>query len=98
QLGAFINLFNLIPVWQLDGARGFHALSHVQRWLAVGVIALMWALTSEPLLILLLLGAAYSAWRGRAIEDGDITAWWQYAGLVAVLSFMTRIAVPGGGP
>src|SRR5258706_13079612 len=24
QTGAWINLFNLIPIWQLDGGRGFH--------------------------------------------------------------------------
>jgi len=24
--GALVNLFNLVPVWQLDGARGFRAL------------------------------------------------------------------------
>ncbi|HEX4560681.1 MAG TPA: site-2 protease family protein [Gemmatimonadales bacterium] len=98
HLGAFINLFNLIPVWQLDGARGFHALSATQRWLAVGVIVAMWALTSENLLIILLLAAAYEAWRGRSNEEGDATAWWQYAGLVAVLSLMTRIAVPANRP
>ncbi|HKR54941.1 MAG TPA: site-2 protease family protein [Gemmatimonadales bacterium] len=98
QLGAFINLFNLIPVWQLDGARGFHALSRAQRWLAVGVIVVMWAVTSEGLLVLLALAAAYAAWRGPAEKDGDTMAWWQYAGLVTVLSFMTRIPVPGHGP
>ena len=26
ELTGFLNLFNLMPVWQLDGARGFHAL------------------------------------------------------------------------
>lgn len=96
QLGAFINLFNLIPVWQLDGARGFHALSRTQRWLAVAVIAVMWAVTSEGLLVLLLLVAAYAAWRSSPDGDGDNTAWWQYAGLIAVLSLMTRISVPTG--
>jgi Zn-dependent protease len=44
ELTAFINLFNLIPVWQLDGARGFHALSQLERWMVVGAIALaLWA-------------------------------------------------------
>src|SRR5205807_8136402 len=55
HLGAFINLFNLVPVWQLDGARGFHALSRHQRWIAAAVIAAMWAATGEGLLVLLLL-------------------------------------------
>jgi hypothetical protein len=62
------------------------------------VIAAMWAVTSEGLLVLLLLAAAYTAWRGRSVEEGDATAWWQYTGLVTVLSLMTRIAVPGGSP
>ena len=98
QFGAFINLFNLIPVWQLDGARGFHPMSVAQRWLAVGVIAVALALTGEHLLILLGICAAYAAWRGGGAEEGDATAWWQYAALVLVLSFMTRIPTPGAVP
>jgi len=27
HFGAWVNLFNLVPVWQLDGARGFRALT-----------------------------------------------------------------------
>ena len=34
QLTGFLNLFNLIPVWQLDGSRGLHALAHGTRWIA----------------------------------------------------------------
>ena len=40
ELTGFLNLFNLIPIWQLDGARGFHALSRQERWIVVGVVAL----------------------------------------------------------
>jgi len=44
ELTAFLNLFNLIPVWQLDGARGFHALSQSERFIVVGACALaLWA-------------------------------------------------------
>lgn len=32
--GGMINLFNMIPVWQLDGGRGFRSLTRGQRWLA----------------------------------------------------------------
>src|SRR5262249_44637075 len=35
RAGAWINLFNLLPVWQLDGGRGFRAMSRGQRWLVV---------------------------------------------------------------
>ena len=31
QLGAFINLFNLLPFWQLDGGRAFRSLNKAQR-------------------------------------------------------------------
>jgi Zn-dependent protease len=41
SLGATINCFNLIPVWQLDGSRGLRALSRLERAgvAAVGVVA-----------------------------------------------------------
>ena len=32
SVGATINLFNLIPVWQLDGARGLRALRAASGW------------------------------------------------------------------
>src|SRR5262249_16684796 len=47
RVGAWINLFNLLPVWQLDGSRGFRALSRGQRWLAVLALALLWYVTCE---------------------------------------------------
>lgn len=41
SLGATINCFNLIPVWQLDGARGLRPLSRAERAVlsAVGIVA-----------------------------------------------------------
>src|SRR6266699_1612127 len=98
HMGALVNLFNLVPVWQLDGARGFRALTRPQRWIAVAVIAVLWFVTSEGLLVLLGLAAAATAAFGRAAEEPDHTALLQYAFLVAVLSLMTRIAVPATGP
>ena len=97
HFGAWVNLFNLVPVWQLDGARGFRSLARYQRWIAVAVIAAMWVATSEGLLLLLGLAAAAAA-AGRAAGEPDHTALAQYAFLVGVLSLMTRIAVPATGP
>ena len=42
RVAAWINLFNLIPVWQLDGSRGFRALTRLQRGLVTAVMAAMW--------------------------------------------------------
>lgn len=98
HFGAWVNLFNLVPVWQLDGARGFRSLTRYQRWLAVAVIAVLWVATWEGLLVLVGLAAAAAAGFGRAAEEPDHTALAQYAFLVGGLSLMTRIAVPATGP
>jgi Zn-dependent protease len=94
HFGALVNLFNLIPVWQLDGGRGFRALTRPQRWLAAGVVALLWFATGEGLLLLLGIAAAASAGFAAAAEEPDHTALGEYCLLVAVLSLMTRIAAP----
>src|SRR2546430_11600704 len=31
HVGAYINLFNLLPVWQLDGGRGFRSEEHTSE-------------------------------------------------------------------
>lgn len=93
QVGAWINLFNLLPVWQLDGARGFHALIRGQRWIAAAVIATLWLATKEGLLVLLLLAAAFAAWRGEEPDEGDNRALVEYIALTVILSVLTLIPV-----
>lgn len=63
--GAWINLFNLLPVWQLDGGRGANALSRVQRVLLLLATLALWAYTHEGLLLLLGIGFA---WRVSATK------------------------------
>jgi Zn-dependent protease len=95
HFGAFVNLFNLIPVWQLDGGRGFRALTRLHRWLAAAVIALAWLATGEGMLLLLGIAAAASAGFAVAADEPDQATLIQYCSLIAVLSLLTRIAVPG---
>jgi Zn-dependent protease len=94
HIGALINLFNLIPVWQLDGAHGFRALTRVQRWWAVAAIATALLLTHEGLLWVLLLVAVWAAWRGAAPDRGDRRALFEYAFLVLVLALLAQLRVP----
>jgi Zn-dependent protease len=96
QFGAWVNLFNLLPVWQLDGARGFRSLASRQRWIAVAAIGALWLVTAEGLLALLFVAGALAAWFGEPAEQPDNTALLQYASLVVVLSLMTRISVLSG--
>jgi Zn-dependent protease len=67
ELNGYVNLFNLIPVWQLDGSRGFHALSRWERWVVVAVIALAFLLTGQKLLIIV---GAVAVWRAVQREVG----------------------------
>lgn len=96
EVGAWINLFNLLPVWQLDGAHGYRALTKQQRWLATAVIGVMWYLTAEGLLVLLLLGSAAVAWFGKPAERPDGRALLEYTLLIVALSLLTTIPVPVG--
>jgi Zn-dependent protease len=93
-VGAWINLFNLLPVWQLDGARGFRSLSRQQRWIALAVIAATWALTQEGLLVLLGLGAAFQCFAKDAPTRNDARGLITYAGLVVSLAMLSTIPVP----
>lgn len=68
SVGAWINLFNLTPVWQLDGARGFQALDRRQRWMAVGGIAVAWGASRQSMLILPLAAGIVQAMRPAAPE------------------------------
>jgi len=94
HVGAWINLFNLLPVWQLDGGRGFNAMTRKQRWYVTATIGVMWLLTSESLLLLLLVIAGTRAVMGRAPQEPDRYALFTFCLLVIALSWMTLIEVP----
>ncbi len=88
HFGALINLFNLIPIWQLDGGRVFRTLNRPERWLAVTALATAWAVTGDGLLILLTAAGAFRAAIDRPSPESDRSATAQYIGLVAALSFL----------
>jgi len=93
RVGAWINLFNLLPFWQLDGGRAFHALSRPQRWAAAAGLAAAAVMTGEGLLVLLALVAAAQAF-ARAPERPDREALVRYLLLVACLSLLLLVDVP----
>ena len=76
--GAWINVFNLIPVWTLDGARGFTSFTRVDRWsvaIALGAMAAVLHYRPEVhgqgLVVILALVAAGAAIIGRPAEKSD---------------------------
>jgi len=90
QVGAWINLFNLLPVWQLDGARAFAALSRGQRWFITACLAATFAVTREGLLVLILLVAG---WRSFATPAPDTPDWWTTIKLVVLIVALSALCL-----
>lgn len=91
--GAWINLFNLTPVWSLDGARGFHALRCRERIIAAVVFAAAW-LPINPGIALLAAGAGlYGITRPNEPATTDRRAFWEYLALCVALAAFSLIPV-----
>lgn len=93
RAGAWINLFNLMPVWQLDGGRGFAALARAQRWLVTGAFATAWALTGDGLLLVITLVSVTVSFRRDAPEQSDGPIVVRFLLLIAALTYLTTIKV-----
>ena len=89
HLTGFLNLFNLIPVWQLDGSRGFHALSRTERWIVVATIGVMLWITGQRLLFIV---GGVAVWRAaqRDVGPGDRRILATFVLLVVLLSWIAK--------
>jgi len=105
QFGAMINLFNLIPVWQLDGGRGFRSLTKGQRWLAAIAVWGMFYFTSETAghqdghqlnVFLLIIGicSVLRAMFGEAPKQRDDFGLFQFVLLIMLLGWLSGIDLP----
>jgi Zn-dependent protease len=105
QAGGMINLFNLIPVWQLDGGRGFESLTKMQRWIVAGVAGVMFYVTADVtdpqgnhrqnvfLAIIGLAGAARAIF-GNAPKQRDDMGLFQFVLLILTLGGLASIQIP----
>ena len=91
SVGAWINLFNLLPVWTLDGGRAFHAMSRNQRWAAAAAVGSAWLFTHDGMLVLLLVVIVGRAVTDKGFEPGDRRATWLYVLLVLALSLICLV-------
>ncbi len=98
RFGAMINLFNLLPLWTLDGGRAFRAMNRSQRWLALLGLAAVWSLSTSPegsgLLILLILGGLVTTAAGKAPAQPDPKGFLAYIALVGVLTWLLELPDP----
>lgn len=105
---AWINLFNLSPVWQLDGSRGFHALRRPDRIIASLIFIASWLPLNVNLhdhlsgslvsgirfAIVATACCVYGVLRKNEPEATDSRAFWQYVGLCLALTAFNWLPVP----
>lgn len=92
---AFLNLFNLLPIWQLDGGRGFAALTRGQRLIVAASFAVAWAVTREGIVGLICVVAVYRAFTNDRPTKGDGEVLARFVALVAGFSAMLVLGRPG---
>jgi Zn-dependent protease len=95
---AWLNLFNLMPIWQLDGGRAFAPLSHAQCWIATAALAAAWLVTRDGVVLLVLIVAAARSARAGRSEQQDRGALALYAFVAIGLAMVFRLAHAGPAP
>ena len=95
-VGAWINLFNLIPFRPLDGGRGFQSYTQWQRWIVAAVVGTLFYFTGEGMLALILIGSVVQALR-PAPRESDDSGTLQFVFLVVALTWLCAFRVRTGG-
>lgn len=90
KLTGWLNLFNLIPFFGLDGSHGFKALNAPQRLAVAAAFGAAWWFTGFPLMIVPTGVAAFRAFQ-RDAGPGDARTLANFLGLIGVLGWMSTL-------
>lgn len=99
KVGAWLNLFNLTPVWQLDGSRAFRALNKKQRILAVLSVAAAFFFAAgdvHGILVIVLGFGVFRLFEKSSESNGDGRALVEYIVLVIALSAIASLPAGTG--
>jgi Zn-dependent protease len=91
HVAAWLNLFNLLPVWQLDGSRAIHPMTRAQRALVALLFAGAFLLTREGLFVLLAIVTGVRAFERKRDAEGDWNGVARLAAVVAILAALCRV-------
>ena len=94
SVGAWINLFNLVPIWQLDGNRGFRALSKLDRWIFVVLAGTCGLFFDEGLYLAIAAVGAFRIFSSEAPAEGDRRTATEFAVLLVGLGLIVALDVP----
>jgi Zn-dependent protease len=95
HFGAWINLFNLVPVWQLDGSRGFAALTRANRGFILATCLVMWFFTNDGMLVLVAIGSAYRLFTNDYPPASDAPVLRKFVALIVLLAILCLVGIPG---
>jgi Zn-dependent protease len=97
EFGAFVNFFNLIPIWQLDGSRGFRSLTRAQRAVILAVAIGLRFIVSTNILILIAAGCGYRLFTRDWQDEPDNEGLMQFAGILVALAVVYGLAAGPAG-
>lgn len=89
--GALINAFNLLPVWQLDGAHAFKAMSRPHRVTAAAALLAAAVLSGERLFWLPFFAACWAV-LAKPPARADVRAVGYYVALAGALSLLAALS------
>lgn len=93
HLGAIINLGNLVPVWQLDGARIRDALSRTERIIVGGAFIVTALIAQDRITTFCMVVGVIALFFRRNYGPGDATGTWQTVAVTLALGGLIRFAV-----
>jgi len=95
--GAFLNLMNLIPVWQLDGSRGIHSLTRAQRAMIAAAAVVLFAFLKVRLLLAVAAVCIYRLFTRDWPRESDAAGLMQFLWLLIALGCVIATAPDVGG-
>ena len=87
-----VNLFNLTPVWQLDGARGIRPLNRLERIALLILTVGCFAVVREGFLILVAIFLAIHCF-SKSQGEGDQPAFHLFSMILLALSALASVRV-----
>ena len=94
--GAWLNLLNLIPVFGLDGAHAFLAITRAQRALLLASSTVLFFLVGDGILLLIAIGAGWRLFTNDFPERPAVFSMGYFAAVLCALSALVWL-LPGQG-
>ena len=97
HVSAWLNVFNLVPVFGLDGAQATYALDRTQRWLVLATALIFFGLLHELMFALVAIGMGWRLWSGGFAEKPATKTMVQFVLLLFSLGLlMLKFPAPTG--